>query len=99
MSRPNNNSAQYDSLPDDGLLDAHTNVERPTQNHQNDTSGQLNALNLAQVPGGGNRPGFERFHDCHAADESYYALARMQDRPAHEVRLKEQIRRVDGLMR
>lgn len=87
------------TLPDDGLLDAHANVERPAQTLQNSTSGQLNALNLAQVPSGGNRPGFERFHDCHAADESYYALARMQDRPAHEGRLKEQIRRVNELMR
>ncbi|KAL1961553.1 hypothetical protein VTN77DRAFT_1615 [Rasamsonia byssochlamydoides] len=75
------------------------NSARPIQSHQNDTPGQLNDVNLARVPEAGNSPGFERFRGCHAADESYFADARIQDRPAHESRLREQIRRVDELMR
>jgi hypothetical protein len=43
--------------------------------------------------------GLQRFRECPAEDESYYALARMQDHNAHEEQLKEQMARLDDLMK
>ncbi|OJJ46883.1 hypothetical protein ASPZODRAFT_15570 [Penicilliopsis zonata CBS 506.65] len=72
---------------------------KKTTNAVSGTNNNLNAGNLRHLPGENHQNGVERFAQSGAADEPYFARARMQDRSAHASRLSSQLRDVDAMLK
>ncbi|KKK13090.1 hypothetical protein AOCH_006427 [Aspergillus ochraceoroseus] len=64
----------------------------------NGMSSHLSAGNLNNVPDESNR-GVDRFSRSSAADEPYFARARMQDRSEHASRLSNQLNATEQIMK
>ncbi|KAI9924580.1 hypothetical protein ASPWEDRAFT_519305 [Aspergillus wentii DTO 134E9] len=65
----------------------------------NGQGSDLSVGNLTNVPDGSNRNNVDRFSQSSAADEPYFARARMQDRSAHASRLSSQLSETDEIMK
>ncbi|KAB8227780.1 hypothetical protein ETB97_010285 [Aspergillus alliaceus] len=73
--------------------------KQPTQMVTNGMNKGLSAGVLSHVPDGSSGSVVDRFSQSPAADEPYFARARMQDRSDHVSRLSSQLDATDEILR
>ncbi|PYH42646.1 uncharacterized protein BP01DRAFT_385304 [Aspergillus saccharolyticus JOP 1030-1] len=72
---------------------------KQTQKPSNETISSLSPGNLSQIPDDTSGSMVERFKQAPAADEPYFAQARMQDRSQHISRLSSQLEEAEKALR
>ncbi|KAF7590462.1 hypothetical protein BBP40_002806 [Aspergillus hancockii] len=73
--------------------------KQPANRVTNGFNKSLSAGELSHIPDGSSSSVVDRFSQSSAADEPYFARARMQDRSDHVSRLSNQLNAMDEIMK